>query len=248
MDAWAGIVGAGAAKDGEAAYLSGTSEVGGIVSGKRIPTPGVIAFPACEGITLHAGPTQAGGASVAWLAALLGRSADDISALAARSDPARPAPIFLPHLQGERAPIWDIAARGAFAGLDASMGAPELARAVLEGVAYSVRWLFEALEASSGARPERLRHAGGGARSEIWAQIRADVLGRPIDRLANVELGPRRRGDAGWRQRRPFRHAGGGGDAHVPDRPDLRAGPGAAGGARRGLRPLPRALRPARGI
>ena len=130
----------------------------------------MIAFPACEGITLHAGPTQAGGASVAWLAALLGRSADDISALAARSDPARPAPIFLPHLQGERAPIWDIAARGAFAGLDASMGAPELARAVLEGVAYSVRWLFEALEASSGARPERLRHAGGGARSEIWAR------------------------------------------------------------------------------
>ena len=189
MDAWAGIVGAGAVKDGEAAYLSGTSEVGGIVSGKRIPTPGVIAFPTCEGITLHAGPTQAGGASVAWLAALLGRSADDISELAGRSDPARPAPLFLPHLQGERAPIWDIAARGAFAGLDASAGAPELARAVLEGVAYSVRWLFEALEVSSGVAPERLRHAGGGAQSEVWAQIRADVLGRPIDRLANIDAG-----------------------------------------------------------
>ena len=189
MDAWAGIVGAGAAKDGEAAYLSGTSEVGGIVSGKRIPTPGVIAFPDCEGITLHAGPTQAGGASVAWLAALLGRSADDISALAARSDPARPAPIFLPHLQGERAPIWDIAARGAFSGLDASMGAPELARAVLEGVAYSVRWLFERARGvlrSEAAAPEacRRRRAVGGL-----GQIRADVLGRPIDRLANVDSG-----------------------------------------------------------
>jgi xylulokinase len=189
MDAWAGMLGAGAAKDGEAAYLSGTSEVGGIVSPTRIPTPGVIVFPTCEGIALHTGPTQAGGASVAWLAALIGRSVDEISELAARSDPARPAPIFLPHLQGERAPIWDIAARGAFAGLDASASAPELARAVLEGVAYSVRWLFEALEASSGARPERLRHAGGGARSEVWAQIRADVLGRPIDRLVNLDSG-----------------------------------------------------------
>ena len=144
------MLGAGAVRDGEAAYLSGTSEVGGIVSRRRVPTPGVIAFPDCEGITLHAGPTQAGGASVAWLAALLGRSADEISALAASSDPARPAPIFLPHLQGERAPLWDIAARASFSGLDASMGAPEIARAVLEGVAYSVRLLFGALESSSG--------------------------------------------------------------------------------------------------
>jgi xylulokinase len=189
MDAWAGMLGAGAAEEGAAAYLSGTSEVGGIVSSRRIPTPGVIAFPPCERITLHAGPTQAGGASIAWLAAMLGRSADEISALAAKSDPARPAPIFLPHLQGERAPLWDIAARASFSGLDASMGAPEMARAVLEGVAYSVRLLFGALEASSGVRTEKLHHAGGGARSDLWCQIRADVLDRVIERKADLDSG-----------------------------------------------------------
>src|SRR5208282_2043564 len=149
-----------AVRQGDAGYLSGTSEIVGIVSRRRLPTRGVIAFPDCEGITLHAGPTQSGGASVAWLAALLGRSADEISALAASSAPARLAPIFLPHLQGERAPLWDIAARASFAGIDASMGAPEMARAVLEGVAYSVLLLFGALEASSGCQPARLFHAG----------------------------------------------------------------------------------------
>jgi xylulokinase len=189
MDAWAGMVGAGAVRDGDAGYLSGTSEVVGIVSQRRVPTPGVIAFPNCEGVMLHAGPTQAGGASVAWLGGLLGRSAEEISALAAKSDLKRPAPIFLPHLQGERAPLWDIAARASFAGLDASMGASELARSVLEGVAYSVRLLLGALEASSAVAATRLRHAGGGAHSGVWCQIRADVLGRPIDRVANLDSG-----------------------------------------------------------
>jgi len=189
MDAWAGMLGAGAVRDGDAAYLSGTSEVGAIVSLQRIPTPGVIAFPDCEGITLHAGPTQAGGASVAWLGALLGRSAEDISALAAISDPARPAPTFLPHLEGERAPLWDIEARASFSGLDTSMGPPEMARAVLEGVAYSVRLLFGALEASSGCNVTLLHHAGGGARSDVWCQIRADVLNRAIERKVGLDSG-----------------------------------------------------------
>jgi xylulokinase len=189
MDAWAGMLGAGAVRDGDAAYLSGTSEVGAIVSRQRIPTPGVIAFPDRQGITIHAGPTQAGGASVAWLGDLLGRSADEISALAAVSDPARPAPTFLPHLQGERAPLWDIAARASFSGLDASMRPPEMARAVLEGVAYSVRLLFGALENSSGREAKWLHHAGGGARSDVWCQIRADVLNRVIERKVALDSG-----------------------------------------------------------
>ena len=189
MDAWSGMLGAGGAAKGAGVYLSGTSEVGGIVSDTRVPTPGVIVFPSYEGITIHAGPTQAGGASVAWLSNLLGLEPSIISELAARSDSKRARPIFLPHLQGERAPIWDIAARGAFAGLDASMSAPELARAVLDGVAYSARWLFEALEASAAARPDRLRHAGGGSQSSFWCQIKADVLGRPIERLSVLDAG-----------------------------------------------------------
>lgn len=186
MDAWAGMIGAGAVRNGDAVYLSGTSEVGGIVSARKVPTPGVIAFPRCEGITIHAGPTQSGGASVLWLAQLLGKSPIELSELAAQSEAA---PIFLPHLQGERAPLWDIAARGSFSGLDASMGAAELSRAVFEGVACSVRLLLESLEQSADMRVEVLKHAGGGAKSDVWCQIRADVLGRRIDRVETTDSG-----------------------------------------------------------
>ena len=97
MDAWAGLFGCGAVQNGDAMYLSGTSEILGIVSPRKVPTPGVIAFPDYHGITLHAGPTQSGGASLAWLSQLLGRSAHDLSHLAASADQARPVPFFLPH-------------------------------------------------------------------------------------------------------------------------------------------------------
>jgi xylulokinase len=189
MDAWSGMIGAGVSGEGDAVYLSGTSEVVGIVSSRRVPTPGVIAFPECEGIVVHAGPTQAGGASVAWMARLLGRSPDGISELVAASDPELPTPIFLPHLQGERAPLWDPAARASFSGVDGSMGPAELSRAVMEGVAYSVRLLMDSLEHSAGLSVDTLTHSGGGARSDIWCQIRADVLGRALKRTANTDSG-----------------------------------------------------------
>ena len=62
------------------------------------------------------------------------------------------------------------------------MGAPELARAVLEGVGYSARLVLIALEASACCKPEIINHSGGGASSDIWCQIRADILGRSIQR------------------------------------------------------------------
>ncbi len=189
MDAWSGLFGAGAINDGDAFDLSGTSEICGIVSPKRVPTPGVIAFAECEGIVLHAGPTQSGGASVQWLSQLLGRSPAELSVMVAGLGKEKPRPMFLPHLQGERAPIWDIQARGVFAGLDASMGPAELARSVYEGVGYSVRWLFDSLEGSAACRPAAVNHAGGGASSDAWCQIRADILQRPIRRMAHLDAG-----------------------------------------------------------
>ncbi len=189
MDAWAGLIGTGVLRDGECMYLSGTSEIVGLVSSARHPAAGVIAFPTCEGITMHAGPTQAGGASLAWLSNLTGRAPSELSVLVANSNPHRPTPLFLPHLQGERAPIWDIGARGAFIGLDGSMGPAELTRAVFEGVASSVRWLLEALEASAGQAATSFSMAGGGAASDPWCQIRADMLGRPIRRLKTLDAG-----------------------------------------------------------
>ncbi len=188
MDAWAGMLGAGVAEEGQALYLSGTSEILGLVSNLKAPTPGVIAFPKCEGIVLHAGPTQSGGASVAWACNLLGKNPQQISALAALANPAH-TPLFLPHLEGERAPLWDAASRGSFACISSSTGPAEMARAVMEGVAYSARLVFDSLEASACIRPTVIHLSGGGSASDIWCQIRADVLQRPLNRTASRDAG-----------------------------------------------------------
>lgn len=182
MDAWAGMFGCGVVADGDVMYQSGTSEIPGIVSSKVVPTPGVILFPPYQGIRMHAAPTQSGGASLTWLATLLDRPPEELLHRAVTMAPDARTPIFLPHLSGERAPIWDAASRGAFARLDAGTGPEQLTLAVLEGVAHSVRWAFEALQHSADVIPDTIRISGGGARSDIWCQIRADVLGVALAR------------------------------------------------------------------
>ena len=189
MDAWSGLLGAGVTENGQGLYLSGTSEILGIVSAKKALVPGVIAFPKCEGITLHAGPTQSGGASIEWLSKLIGKTPVEISQLAASADTSMPLPTFLPHLEGERAPLWDINARGSFSGLSSAMGAAEVARATLEGVGYSAKLVIESLEASACVKPAEFNHSGGGASSNTWCQIRADILGRPIRRMKMLDAG-----------------------------------------------------------
>lgn len=180
MDAWAGMFGVGVGDPGTAMYLSGTSDVLGIVSPRRVPTPGVAAFPTYDGITLHAAPTQSGGASLAWLSRLLGRSIGDLSAMAASVHPDERVPLFAPHIDGERAPVWDPYARGVFVGLDSSTDPARLARSVMEGVAYSVSWALEALEQSADLPATVLDCGGGGFGTDVWNQIRADALGRTL--------------------------------------------------------------------
>jgi xylulokinase len=187
MDAWASLFGLGVAQQGEAFYLSGTSDVLGIMSADLFPQAGIITFPDWRGLRLHAAPTQSGGGSLDWAARLLGRSAQDVAGMA--QSLANDAPLFLPHLQGERAPIWDAASRGGFAGLTASHGPVEMAAAILEGVAFSARLAFEVLEQSAGLRPAILRAGGGGFAADTWAQMRADVLGRSIQRVEGRDPG-----------------------------------------------------------
>lgn len=187
MDAWASLFGLGMSDDGGGFYLSGTSDVLGIVSPAHVPEPGIITFPDWRGLRLHAAPTQSGGASLDWIAALLGKPVEAATMLA--TAPAADAPLFLPHLQGERAPLWDAASRGAFVGLTAAHGPADLVTAVMEGVAFSARLALDALERSAVMHPAFLRAGGGGFASDQWAQMRADALGRPIERVEGRDPG-----------------------------------------------------------
>ena len=152
MDAWTAMFGLGVAEEGQAMYLSGTSEVMGLISQKRAGTLGVVTFPDWRGITLHAAPTQSGGASLVWLSRLLGRDVKALGDLAEKATIRADSPLFLPHLEGERAPLWDPKSRGGFAGLASASGPEELVASVMEGVAFSARLALEALELSGERR------------------------------------------------------------------------------------------------
>jgi xylulokinase len=136
------------------------------------------------------GVTQAAGLSLRWARDTIGGGpATDYDALVAEAATITPGAggvLFLPYLQGERTPHLDPRARGAWLGLTAAHGRGHLLRAVLEGVAYSIKDGFELLT-EQGLPLDQLRLTGGGARSAMWAQIFADVLERPITTLAADE-------------------------------------------------------------
>lgn len=100
----------------------------------------------------------------------------DLERLASASEPGAHGLIFLPYLAGERSPIWDPAASGAWVGLRLDTTRADLARAVFEGAAYGLRQILDRAEQRWGWRPERMLAVGGGARSRFWLQIKADVL------------------------------------------------------------------------
>jgi xylulokinase len=189
MDAWGGMFGVGVVAEGDGMYQSGTSEILGIVSSHVNPTPGVILFPPYDGITMHAAPTQMGGAALAWYGNVVGRSPQEVADLARDAEPSDAVPLFLPHMQGERAPLWDASSRGAFARMNGQTAGPQMARAVLEGVGYAARLAFDALQASAGLKLAGANIGGGGARSDLWCQIRANILGFPLKRAEVTDSG-----------------------------------------------------------
>ena len=95
---------------------------------------------------------------------------------------------FLPYLMGERSPINDTNARGAFLGMTMDTTRADMLQAVLEGVAFAIRDSFEVAR-SLGVRIPRSNICGGGSRSVLWKKMVANVLGIPLDTVA-TEQGP----------------------------------------------------------
>lgn len=182
MDAWAGFFGSGMSKSGGAALMAGTSSIVGIMSDLAIPTKGVISFPPFDGRHVHAGPTQSGSDAFSWISKVVGKGIQQLLDECKDRVPADNAPLFLPHLDGERAPIWDPIARGCFIGLTGSHDHIDMALAVIEGVAFSERQLFEECVRAAGLRPEVVSLSGGASANEFWSQKRADVLGVALER------------------------------------------------------------------
>ena len=125
---------------------------------------------------------MAGGAREWAWKALDGGGLLDLDAAAAQVGPGADGLIFLPYLMGERSPWWNPLARGAYVGLAMQHGKPHMARAVLEGVAFGLRQILDALrQQAEGITAMRL--IGGGGKSPLWRQVLADVFQLPIHML-----------------------------------------------------------------
>jgi xylulokinase len=138
------------------------------------------------GVPLPFGGVMAGG-NLTWFASVLGSNDpalfSQLDAEAEHIPPGSEGLVFLPYLMGERTPIWDPTARGAFVGLSSRHTRAHLYRAILEGVAFAFRQITEIVTGSSGQenRLNSITTIDGGARSPLWRQIFADVLNQPIE-------------------------------------------------------------------
>ena len=92
--------------------------------------------------------------------------------------------IFMPWLNGAGPPRSDSTARGGFLNQTPRTGRAHAVRAIMEGIAYNLRWLHGSVERFTRRRFDTLNFIGGGAQSELWCQILADVLNRPIRQVA----------------------------------------------------------------
>jgi glycerol kinase len=128
------------------------------------------------------------GAVVQWLRDELQiiRSAAEIEELAA-SVPDTAGVYFVPAFSGLGAPHWDQYARGTIGGLTRGSNRAHIARAALEGIAFQIADIIDAMETDSGVPLKELRVDGGAARNNLLMQIQADLLGVPVTRPSNPE-------------------------------------------------------------
>lgn len=195
-DQAAGAVGMGITRAGVVSATIGTSGVVFAATDRPSLDPKGRLHTFCHAIPgrWHVmGVTQAAGLSLRWFRDRFGAGPGDgrdpyerLSAEAASASASSEGAFWAPYLMGERTPHLDPFARAAFVGLSASHTRAHLVRAVLEGVAYSLKDTFSIFDEIH-VPVERIRLGGGGARSPLWQQIQADVYAREVEILKAEE-------------------------------------------------------------
>jgi glycerol kinase len=192
-DQQAASVGQACFKPGDVKSTYGTGCFLLVNTGAEVPRSksrllGTIAYR-LKGQTTYAleGSTFMAGAILEWLKTVgLVASPRDVAALAAKANPASRC-ILVPGFVGLGAPYWAPDARGALVGMTRDTGAPEIAAAALDAVAYQTRDLLEAVKNDTGVAPARLRVDGGMTKSDIFCQRLADLTGAEVARSDTAE-------------------------------------------------------------
>jgi xylulokinase len=176
-------IGNGAIQNGQATVNIGSSGQLCFQSGSAVANPDLTTNTLCgygRGRWIVMGATMTAGLSLKWFNQLFaGADFQHLDAEAAALPPGAGGVLFLPWLNGERTPFVNPDLSGAFLGLSLSTGKANLARAVMEGVAFSLYQCGEVC-GELGLHAAELIASGGGARSRVWLQILADLFGLPL--------------------------------------------------------------------
>jgi xylulokinase len=197
-DQAAGAVGLGIVRPGMVSATIGTSGVVFAATNTPALDPKGRVHTFCHAIPERwhvMGVTQGAGLSLRWFRDQFGVLSTDpsgdpyesLTAEAAQVPPGADGLLWAPYLMGERTPHLDPLARAALVGLTASHTRAHVVRAILEGVAFSLKDSFEILKELN-VPCETIRLGGGGARSELWRQIQADIYGQEVE-TAEAEEG-----------------------------------------------------------
>ena len=190
-DQAAGAVGMGIVEPGNVSATIGTSGVVFAATSRPVVEPQGRIHTFCHAIPgrWHVmGVTQGAGLSLRWFRDqfCVGASYDELMKEAAAAPAGADGLLWTPYLMGERTPHLDPNARGALVGLTAQHTRAHVIRAILEGVAFSLRDTFTIFR-DLGVPVKSIRLGGGGARSPLWQQIQADVYGMRVDLIAAEE-------------------------------------------------------------
>ncbi|HZH62810.1 MAG TPA: gluconokinase [Metabacillus sp.] len=176
-------LGIGAISSGEVAITAGTSgAIRQFTSGFSITDQReTFCYAFTEDYSIIGGPTNNGGIALQWLKELLNYegSFDDFTNEAEKIAPGAEGLIFLPYINGERAPLWNQQAKGNFFGMSITHKKEHFVRAVLEGITFNLYQIGQSLESLAGA-PEKIYVNGGLSRSKLWLQMLADIFGKKV--------------------------------------------------------------------
>ncbi len=175
-DCHASLIGMGVTKLTQRFDLTGTSEHIGIITSKKDGDDAFAWSPYFTG-TCAFGVTASSGPSIDWGFKEFGQYDTDLEAIYKEvlTGKRRP-PVFLPYLSGERSPIWDMSARGAFVGISSDTTKRDLLYSVLEGVVLSLWHIWERLPLEDRRSREPFRLGGGGAKNRLLGQMKADLF------------------------------------------------------------------------
>ena len=187
----AGAIGMGTVCSGTVSVTIGTSGVVFVVTDKPTIDLKGRTHTLCHAVPGRwhmTGVTQSAGFSLKWFRENFAadRSYDELTAEAATVVPGADGLVWLPYLMGERTPHMDPDARAAFIGLSGFHTRAHVVRAILEGVAFSLRESLDIFR-ELGLPIDEIRLGGSGARSRLWRQIQADVYGQSVEHLEAEE-------------------------------------------------------------